>query len=103
MPIIRQLPGMRDESPSNLQRKVTLQGFLANYLSSHGYQTIDTPILQPTELFLRKSGGELANRMYSFTDAGGNKISLRPEFTASVIRYYLEKKRLRRADFRKPF
>ncbi len=81
---------MRDEPPNNLQRRVTLQSLLANYLSSHGYQTIDTPILQPTELFLRKSGGELANRMYSFTDAGGNKISLRPEFTASVIRHYLE-------------
>ena len=29
--------------------------------------------------------------MYTFTDPGGNKVSLRPEFTASAIRYFLER------------
>jgi histidyl-tRNA synthetase len=48
------------------------------------------PILEPTELFLRKSGGQLASQMYSFTDAGGNSVSLRPEFTAPIMRHYLE-------------
>ena len=60
-------------------------------LASQGYQTIDTPLLEPTDLFLRKSGGELASRMYTFTDPGGNRVSLRPEFTSSAIRYYLER------------
>ena len=56
----------------------------------HGYQFLETPILEPTELFLRKSGGELAARLYTFTDQGGNQVSLRPEYTASILRYYLE-------------
>lgn len=82
---------MRDEPPKDLERRTSLQGTLQEHLSSHGYQAIDTPLLEPTELFLRKSGGELATRMYTFTDPGGNRVSLRPEFTSSVIRYYLEK------------
>ena len=46
--------------------------------------------MEPTELFLRKSGGELASQLFSFTDPGGRAVSLRPEFTAPAMRYYLE-------------
>ena len=91
MPPVRPLPGMRDETPQELQRRTTARDILQAHLSSHGYLAIDTPLLEPTELFLRKSGGELATRMYTFNDPGGNRVSLRPEFTPSVIRYYLER------------
>ena len=90
MPGIRRLPGMRDEGHVALERRTALQGTLQDLLTAHGYRGIDTPILEPTELFLRKSGGELAARMYTFTDPGGNRVSMRPEFTSSAIRYYLE-------------
>jgi histidyl-tRNA synthetase len=82
---------MRDETPQELERRTSLQEALRGHLSSFGYQSISTPLLEPTELFLRKSGGELASRMYTFTDPGGNRVSLRPEFTSSVMRYYLER------------
>ena len=49
---------------------------------------LDTPLLEQTELFVRKSGGELTTQLYSFVDPGGNRVSLRPEFTSSVIRHY---------------
>ena len=91
MPPVRPLPGMRDETPQELHRRTTARDILQAHLSSHGYRAIDTPLLEPTELFLRKSGGELATRMYTFNDPGGNRVSLRPEFTPSVIRYYLER------------
>jgi histidyl-tRNA synthetase len=60
------------------------------YFEQHGYQFLDTPLLENADLFLRKAGGELAVRMYAFTDPGGNRVVLRPEFTASVVRGYLE-------------
>ena len=88
---IRRLPGMKYESPQELGRRTAVQDGLRGLFSSHGYQCIDTPLLEPTELFLRKSGGELAARMYTFTDPGGNRVSLRPEFTSSAIQYYLER------------
>ncbi len=91
MPTVRPLPGMKDETPQELHRRTAARDILQAHLSAHGYRAIDTPLLEPTELFLRKSGGELATRMYTFNDPGGNRVSLRPEFTPSVIRYYLER------------
>ena len=66
------------------------QDNLRGLFSLYGYRTLETPVLEPTELFLRKSGGELAARMYTFTDPGGNQVSIRPEYTASIVRHYLE-------------
>ena len=60
-------------------------------IGSYGYRFLETPLLEATELFLRQSGGDLASRMYSFTDAGSNQVSLRPEFTSPIMRYYLER------------
>ena len=59
-------------------------------MGGFGYRHLETPILEPTDLFLRKSAGELASRIYSFTDPGSNLVSLRPEFTSSIMRHYLE-------------
>ena len=84
------LPGMPDTSEESLASLRRLQDSLREFFSSHGYALLETPILEPTELFLRKSGGELAARMYTFTDPGGNQVSLRPEYTSSVVRHYLE-------------
>ena len=72
-----------------LQRRLA-QDSLRDFFGLHGYRILDPPILEPTELYLRKSGGALASRMYSLTDSGGNLISLRPEFTSSIIRHFLE-------------
>ena len=55
-----------------------------------GYARIDTPLIEETELFLRKSGGELSSRLYDFVEPGGFRTSLRPEFTSPVIRYAIE-------------
>ena len=63
---------------------------LTALLHGYGYRPIDTPLLEPTELFLRKSGGELASQLLSFNDPAGRAVSLRPEFTAPAIRHYLE-------------
>ena len=63
---------------------------LSRLFSVFGYQTLELPILGPAELFLRKSGGELASQMYSFADPGGSQVSLRPELTAPIMRHYLD-------------
>jgi histidyl-tRNA synthetase len=71
-------------------RRRHLQDGLVELMGSYGYRFLETPILESTELFLRKSGGELASRIYSFSDVGSNSVSLRPEFTAPIMRHYLE-------------
>jgi histidyl-tRNA synthetase len=84
------LQGMRDLPEESWRHKQGLQDRLFQLLGGYGYRLLETPLLEPTELFLRKSGGELASQLYSFTDAGSNAVSLRPEFTSPIMRHYLE-------------
>jgi len=59
----------------------------------YGYQPIDVPIFEETSLFVRGVGEDtdiVDKQMYSFQDKGGTDITLRPEFTAGVVRAYLE-------------
>ena len=89
---VRRLPGMRDFDagacqPAQARRRAP------SWPTSSGASA--TPrwkcqILETTELFLRKSGGDLASQMYSFVDPGSNAVSLRPEFTSAIMRHYLE-------------
>ena len=58
-----------------------------------GYGEIRTPIFESTEVFVRTLGAEtdvVTKEMYTFTDRGGRSITLRPEFTAPVVRSVLE-------------
>ena len=82
---------MPDFTGPALLRREVLQRRLTGLLASYGYRGIDTPLLEPTELFLRKSGGEMASQLFSFTDPGSREVSLRPEFTAPAMRHYLER------------
>ena len=59
----------------------------------YGLQQIDTPIFEETSLFVRGvgEGTDIVDKeMYSFQDKGGDEITLRPEFTAGVMRAYIE-------------
>ena len=87
---VRRLPGMRDFDAGARQRKQDVERRLADFIELFGYSTLEVPVLEATELFLRKSGGDLASQMYSFVDPGSNAVSLRPEFTSAIMRHYLE-------------
>ena len=87
---VARLRGMSDLTGNPLRRRDILQRRLTSLLHSYGYRPLDTPLLEPTELFLRKSGGEMASQLLSFNDPAGRAVSLRPEFTAPAIRHYIE-------------
>lgn len=58
-----------------------------------GYQQIDTPILEKANLFTRAvgTGTDIVDKeMYTFEDKDGEQVTLRPEFTAGVMRAYIE-------------
>ena len=60
-----------------------------------GYTEIRTPILEPTELFVRGIGGEtdiVTKEMYTFADRKGRSLTLRPENTAGVARAVVERR-----------
>ena len=86
---IQRLEGMRDLAEEDLLRLRSAVDSLRGLFSLYGYRPIDTPFLEETELFLRKSGGEMGARLYTFTEPGGHRVTLRPEFTSSIIRRFI--------------
>ncbi len=60
----------------------------------YGFERIDVPIFEATDLFERGAGAGAAvmvdKEMYTFEDKGGVSLTLRPEFTAGLMRAYLE-------------
>jgi histidyl-tRNA synthetase len=59
----------------------------------YGYHRIDVPVMEITSLFVRGVGEGtdiVEKEMYSFEDRDGTPISLRPEFTAGIMRAYIE-------------
>src|SRR5690606_1162236 len=51
-----------------------------------GFQEYDIPTLEPLELFTEKSGPEIVEQLFNFTDKGGREVALRPELTPSLAR-----------------
>ncbi|MFH1086867.1 MAG: histidine--tRNA ligase [Chloroflexota bacterium] len=70
-----------------------LRAKIAEVAALYDYRRIEVPIFEDTALFVRGvgEGTDIVDKeMYSFTDKGGRELSLRPEFTAGVIRAYLQ-------------
>ncbi|MFO0274310.1 MAG: histidine--tRNA ligase [Betaproteobacteria bacterium] len=86
--------GMNDLLPADAPLWEWFEARVTDWLRSYGYQQIRTPIVEPTELFV-KSIGEVTDivekEMYSFEDRlNGEQLTLRPEFTAGVMRAIVE-------------
>ena len=87
---IAKLRRMRDHGPQNYEVNRRIADGIFSVLNDHSFLPLDTPLLEQTDLFVRKSGGEIAESLYTFSDPGGIAVSLRPEFTPSVIRWFVE-------------
>ena len=80
--------GTADVLPAECSLNQQIAETLRLSLESFGYKRIDVPIIEHTELFLTKSGEEIISKMYSFPFKNRN-ICLRPEFTASIGRAFV--------------
>lgn len=85
---IQRVRGTNDFLPAHEARLRKLEGALRERFARYGYEGIQTPILEPLDLFLRKSGDEIVARMYAFSH-WNRRLCLRPELTASVMRAYV--------------
>jgi len=86
---IASLRGLRDVFSAELSRQRDIQTRLERHFALYGYAPVASPILEPTELFLRKSGEDAAARLYEF-DFKNRRIAMRPELSASILRAYVE-------------
>ena len=76
---IKRLSGMEAQSDLALDEKQNILQQFSKFMKAAEYKNIEVPIMDNTELFLRKSDGQLAPQMYSFRDPIGQQVSLRPE------------------------
>jgi histidyl-tRNA synthetase len=92
-PSFQALPGFRDFIP----RECAIRNYLFETWRSVarrcGYVEYESPILEDTGLYLKKSGGELSAQLFRFEDQGGRDVTLRPEVTASLARLVAEHQR----------
>lgn len=88
MPLRRKpLKGMRQLSPPEKRVEDYITDQLRNAGRAYGFEEYEAPVLEPLDLFLAKSGNELAvEQSYNFTDKGGRELILRPELTPSLAR-----------------
>lgn len=87
---ISALRGMRDVFSAEYAQRRQVQQRLERHLQLFSYVPIDLPILENTELYLRKSGEDISARLYDF-EFKHRRVALRPEITASVARAYVER------------
>lgn len=86
--------GMNDVLPDDAGLWQALERHLDGWLDAYGYRNMRTPVLEQTSLF-RRGIGEVTDivekEMFSFTDRlNGDELTMRPEFTAGIVRATVE-------------
>ncbi len=93
MPLFERLTGMLDILPEDQPYWYHVRARARRLAELAGFERIDVPILEWTGLFARGvgEGTDIVDKeMYSFEDRGNRLVTLRPEFTAGVLRAYIE-------------
>lgn len=83
---LQSLPGFRDFTPDRCLNRNYLFKVWRRVARRYGFVEYEAPVLEATELYLKKSGGELSSQLFRFTDQGDRDVTLRPELTASLAR-----------------
>src|ERR1700722_2957008 len=85
--------GTQDILPPHSARWLALETRIHALAARFGYAEVRTPIFESTDLFVRGVGETtdiVEKEMYTFSDKGERSMTLRPEFTAPVMRAMLE-------------
>ncbi len=92
------LPGFRDFLPNDCAARNYIFACWREVARRYGFVEWDGPVLEPTELYQKKSGPEIVDQLFNFTDKGEREVSLRPELTPSLARVMAAHER----EFKKP-
>jgi len=92
------LKGFRDFYPDECAARNYIFETWRRVARSYGFVEYEGPILEPTDLYKRKSGNEIVGQLFCFEDKGGRDVSMRPELTPTLARMAAARQR----DFKKP-
>ena len=104
MPALQPARGTQDLLPEIARRHRRVSETARMEAALYGFAEIATPIFEFTEVFARPIGEAtdiVSKEMYTFSDRGGDEVTLRPENTAGVVRAYIEHKLWERPGLQK--
>jgi histidyl-tRNA synthetase len=92
------LPGFRDFLPDDCAARNYIFARWREVARRYGFVEWDGPVLEPTELYTKKSGTEIVGQLFNFSDKGEREVALRPELTPTLARVIAAHER----EFKKP-
>jgi len=95
---MRALPGFRDFLPEDCARRNYIFSRWREVARRYGFLEWEGPPLEATELYKKKSGSEIVEQLFNFTDKGEREVALRPELTPTLARVVAAHER----EFKKP-
>src|SRR6184192_3357531 len=95
---MQSLPGFRDFLPGDCAGRNYIFSRWREVARRYGFVEWEGPPLEPTELYKKKSGAEIVEQLFNFTDKGDREVALRPELTPTLARVVAAHER----EFKKP-
>src|SRR5437899_1006019 len=92
------LPGFRDFLPEDCAARNYIFARWREVARRYGFVEWEGPLLEPTELYKKKSGEEIVDQLFDFIDNGEREVALRPELTPTLARVVAAHER----EFKKP-
>lgn len=92
------LPGFRDFLPDDRAVGNYIFARWHDVARRYGFIEWDGPVLEPTDLYKKKSGAEIVDQLFNFTDKGEREVAMRPELTPTLARVVAAHER----EFKKP-
>jgi histidyl-tRNA synthetase len=92
------LPGFRDFLPADCAARNYIFKHWRDVARRYGFVEWDGPVLEPTELYKKKSGPEIIAQLFNFIDKGEREVAMRPELTPTLARVVAAHER----EFKKP-
>jgi histidyl-tRNA synthetase len=91
--MIPSVRGTHDILPGEVEKWQHVEAMAREWCERYGYVELRTPVLEREELFAKGTGETtdiVQKEMYTFVDKGGERVTLRPEATPSMVRAYVE-------------
>jgi len=84
--MMQSLPGFRDFLPRDCAARNYIFARWRQVARRYGFVEWDGPVLESTDLYRKKSGVEIVDQLFNFTDKGDREVSMRPELTPTLAR-----------------
>ena len=98
MTLMQPLPGFRDFLPEECAKRNYIFARWREVARRYGFVEWEGPVLEPTDLYKKKSGDEIVEQLFNFADKGEREVAMRPELTPTLARVVAAHER----EFKKP-